>query len=100
MATFPPPWEGGCGPADPAISASFGSYLGSGYSPARGGTGEVGTVNAGSNTPVTVGPPPVQGRLYVQGNNLIILDNNTGNAYAVPLAAGLTAQPAIYSPTK
>jgi hypothetical protein len=38
--------------------------------------------------------------MYVQGNNLIILDNTTGNAYAVPLAVALAAQPAVYSPTK
>jgi hypothetical protein len=38
--------------------------------------------------------------MYLQGNNLIILDNNTGNAYAVPLATALSAQPAVYSPTK
>lgn len=100
MATFPPPWEGGCGPADPNLSGTFGSYTGSGYSSARGGTGEVGTINPGLNTPNTPAAPPAQVRTYIQGNNLIILDNNTGNAYAVPLAVGLTAQPAVYSPTK
>jgi hypothetical protein len=37
--------------------------------------------------------------MYVQGNNLIILDNTTGNAYAVPLAASIP-EPPLYSPTK
>jgi hypothetical protein len=99
MPSVPVPWEGGCGPADPALSRHFGSYTGSGYG-TRGGTGEVGTINAGLNTPVTPGPPPALVRIYIQGNNLVILDNNTGNAYAVPLAVALAAQPAIYSPTK
>jgi hypothetical protein len=97
MPSVPVPWEGGCGAADPALSRSFSTYAGTGYGPK--GTGEVGTINAGVNTPVTPGPPPAQARMYIQGNNLIILDNNTGNAYAVPLAVGLT-QPPIYSPTK
>jgi hypothetical protein len=37
--------------------------------------------------------------MYVQGNQLIILDNQTGNAYAVPLATAITQVP-LYSPTK
>lgn len=98
MATFPPPWEKGCGPADPAISGNFGTHTGSGYGP-RGGTGKVGTINAGANIPVTPGPPPAQTRIYIQGNNLIILDNTSGQAFAVPLAASIP-QPANYSPTK
>lgn len=95
MATFPPPWESGPGPADPAISnIQTGFYTGSGYGPVGQGTigtGEIATANPG--------PPPAQGRMYIQGNNLIILDNVTGNAYAVPLAVALT-QPPVYSPTK
>lgn len=90
---FPPPWESGPGPADPALSASFGSYNGSGY----GQVGQ-GTVGAGNPIVNTPGPPPAQTRMYIQGNNLIILDNRTGTAYAVPLAAQIP-QPSVYSPT-
>ena len=93
------PMEGGCGPADPGLSAVKDRYTGTGYNPVRGGTGEVGTINAGVSTPATPGPAPAQTRVYVQGNQLIILDNQTGTAYAVPLASQIP-QPAIYSPTK
>jgi len=91
------PMEGGCGAADPAVSAIKDRYSGSGY--AAKGTGEVGTINAGANTPNTPGPPPAQTRMFIQGNNLIILDNITGTAYAVPLAAQIP-QPSLYNPTK
>lgn len=93
MATFPPPWESGPGPADPAISASKGTYVGNGYGPIGQGT-------VGVGTPIVNQPagPPAQARMYVQGNQLIILDNQTGNSYAVPLATAL-AQPPVYSPT-
>lgn len=91
---FPPPWEAGPGPADPALSATFGSYTGSGYGPI--GQGTIGTGEIATASP---GPPPAQARMYVQANQLIILDNITGNAYAVPLATALP-QPPVYSPTK
>lgn len=87
--------ESGPGPADPAISKHKAEYTGSGYGPVGQGT-----VGVGKPYTVTPGPPPAQIRAYIQGNNLVILDNNTGNAYAIPLAVALAAQPAIYSPTK
>src|ERR1700746_3901567 len=97
-ARYPRGWESGCGPADPSLSnIRTTAYTGTGYGAV--GTGEVGTINAGANTPVTPGPAPVNGRMYIQGNQLIILDNQTGTAYAVPLATQIP-QPAIYSPTK
>lgn len=94
MATFPPPWESGPGPADPAISnIQTGFYTGSGYGPV--GQGTVGVGNPITGQP---GPPPAQTRSYIQGNNLVILDNQTGNAYAVPLAAAIP-QPPVYAPS-
>jgi|SRR5215475_12929568 hypothetical protein len=91
-------WESGCGPADPALSKiQTAPYLGTGYAVVP--AGEVGNINPGANTPVTPGPPPAQTRMFIQGNNLVILDNITGTAYAVPLAAQIP-QPAIYNPTK
>jgi hypothetical protein len=78
------PWEAGCGPADPALSANFGSYTGSGYNPVRRGSGEVGTINAGANTPVTPNPPRAQLRFYVGADgNLYALDNLTGKAWVM-----------------
>lgn len=88
------PMELGPGPADPALSAAKSSYTGSGYGPV--GQGTVGAGNPIVNTPAG---PPAQTRMYIQGNNLVILDNQSGTAYAVPLATQ-TPQPAIYSPTK
>jgi hypothetical protein len=94
----PSGWESGCGAADPSLSnIATTAYAGTGYSPMA--SGEVGAINPGLNTPVTPGPAPAQTRVYVQGNQLIILDNQTGTAYAVPLASQIP-QPAIYSPTK
>lgn len=95
MAVFPPPMESGPGPADPALSAVKDRYNGNGYGPVGQGT-----LGVGNKVPVTPGPPPAQVRIFIQGNNLIILDNTTGNAYAVPLAVALAAQPSVYSPTK
>lgn len=95
VAPWPPPRELGPGPSDPNISASKdASYVGSGY-------GQVGQGTIGVGYPIieTPGPPPAQARMYVQGSNLIILDNITGQAFAVPLAAAIP-QPPIYSPTK
>jgi hypothetical protein len=77
------------------LSATKDRYNGSGYGPVGQGT-----IGVGNPVAVTPGPPPAQVRIYIQGTNLIILDNNTGNAYAVPLATALSAQPAVYSPTK
>lgn len=93
------PWEAGCGPTDPLLSASFGSYAGSGYG-ARGGTGKVGTINAGASTAVTPGPAPAQIRTYIGSDGkLYALDNQTGQAFAVASATPVP-QPPIYSPTK
>lgn len=89
-----PPWELGPGPADPLISAHRQNYTGSGY----GAIGQ-GTIGVGNPITETPGPPPAQARMYVQGNQLIILDNQTGNAYAVPLATAIPQVP-LYSPTK
>jgi hypothetical protein len=89
-----PPWELGPGPADPNISGHRKDYTGSGYGPIGQGT-----IGVGNRVAVTPGPPPAQARMYIQGNNLIILDNTTGQAFAVPLAAAIP-QPANYSPTK
>jgi hypothetical protein len=89
-------WESGCGPADPSLSKiSTTAYAGNGYGTVA--SGEVGTINAGANTPVAPGPPPAQARMYVQGGVLYILDNVTGTAYAVGPTAQI--QPPIYSPT-
>jgi hypothetical protein len=97
-ARYPSGWESGCGPADPSLSnIRTTAYTGTGYGAV--GSGEVGTVNAGANTPVGTGAPPAQVRTYIQANQLILLDNATGTAYAVPLATQIP-QPAIYSPTK
>ena len=98
-AVFPPPWEGGCGPADPALSRSFGSYTGSGYSPTRGGTGEVGTINAGGFTPVGAQFPAAQLRFYLSGGNLYAVDYTTGTAYFMS-PSGVAPVPSGYTPTK
>lgn len=98
VVTTPPPWESGCGPADPAISGNFGGYSGSGYGTRRG-TGEVGTINAGANTPVTPGPQAAQVRFYVGSDgNLYALENITGKSFLV--SPGGSVQPPNYSPTK
>lgn len=96
MPSANPPWELGPGPADPAISASKGSYTGSGY--ATVGQGEVGTINAGGLTPVTPQPQSAQVRFYLSDGTLYILDNITGKAYSVAQSATVP-EPAIYSPT-
>jgi hypothetical protein len=82
-------------PSDPALNTVGDRYSGPGYGPVGQGT-----IGVGNPIVVTPGPPPAQVRIYIQGNNLIILDNDTGNVYAVPLAVALDAQPSIYSPTK
>jgi len=93
------PMELGCGPADPALSASKASYTGTGYNPTRGGTGEVGTISAGGNTPVTAGGVPAQLRAFIQGGQLYFIDAVSGTAYSVGPAVQVP-QPPIYSPTK
>ena len=115
MANVPtnmgPPMEQGPGPADRVLSQikSGGTawtnpgYVaggGNGYSPTRGGTGKVGTINAGVSTPVTPGPAPAQLRFY-QGSdgNLYALENQTGKAFVVGPALSVP-QPSVYSPTK
>jgi hypothetical protein len=73
---------------------------GTGYSPSRGGTGEVGTINPGLNTPVTPGPQPAQIRFYVGADGFLYgLDNVTGQSFKV-VAAGGAVQPANYTPTR
>jgi len=104
MANVPtnmgPPMELGCGPADPALSATIaGNYAGTGYNPVRGGTGEVGTINPGANTPVASQGQPAQLRGYVLGGQLYLVDSVTGTAYTVGPALQVP-QPPIYSPTK
>lgn len=91
---FPPPWELGPGPADPALSASFGSYTGTGYAPVGQGT-----INTGNPATVTPGPEAAQVRFYVGSDgNLYGLDNVTGTTFKV--APGGAAQPPNYSPTR
>jgi hypothetical protein len=84
----------GPGPADPIISSPSGnSYFGTGYGQVSRGTIGVGTLPA-----VTPQGAPAQVRMFLQGNNLIILDNS-GTAYVVPATATIP-QPGVYSPTK
>jgi hypothetical protein len=65
-----------------------------------GGTGEVGTINAGALTPVTPGPQPAQIRFYVGSDGFLYgLDNVTGQSFKV-VAAGGAVQPANYTPTR
>ena len=94
-----PPMELGCGPADPALSAVTNRYTGSGYNPARGGTGKVGTINAGAATPVTTQGQPAQLRFYIVNAQLYAEDNVTGTAYVIGPALQVP-QPPVYSPTK
>lgn len=94
-----PGWEAGCGPADPALSASFSSYTGSGYG-TRGGTGAVGTINTGTPASVTPGPQPAQVRSFVGSDgNLYGLDNRTGLTWKTTTAGG-PVQPGNYTPTR
>jgi len=96
--------ELGPGPADPVLSTiKTGGKAwvnpGTGYNPVRGGTGEVGTINPGLNTPVTPGPAPAQLRFYLGADgNLYALDNS-GKAFVMSPAASIP-QPSIYSPTR
>lgn len=93
------PWEAGCGPADPALSQSFSSYTGSGYGP-RGGTGEVGTINAGLSTPVPPAGFPAQVRWFIGADGqLHALTNQTGLDYTSTTSTN-PQQPPVYSPTK
>ena len=86
--------ESGPGPADPALSnIQTTLYTGTGY----GAVGQ-GTIGAGEIATATPGPPAAQVRMYVQGSNLIILDNISGQAFSVPASAAI--QPPNYSPTK
>jgi hypothetical protein len=93
-----PPWETGPLAADPALSASFGSYMGSGRGTMP--TGLVGTINAG--TPVTVTQPgsTVQVRLFKGSDgNLYILDNDN-NTYMVAAGGTLKPVPPVYAPSR
>lgn len=92
---FPPPWEQGPGPADPALSASFGSYTGSGYGPVGQGT-----INVGNPQTATPGPQPAQVRFFVgTDGNLYALDNITGLTWKSTTPGG-PVQPGNYTPTK
>lgn len=96
------PWELGCGPADPGISRINGPYStvpgGSGYG-ARGGSGEVGTINAGASTPVGAQFPPAQVRFYLSGGTLYALDNSSGQAYFLSASAVIPV-PSGYTPLR
>jgi hypothetical protein len=96
-----PAWEKGCGPADPALSAAQASYTGTGYG-VRGGTGEVGTINAGANTPVALAGFPAQVRFFIGADGqLHALTNQTGLDFVATSAPQTPAQqPPVYSPTK
>jgi hypothetical protein len=94
-------WESGCGPADPSLSKiSTIAYAGNGYGAI--GTGEVGTINAGANTPVALAGTPAQVRTFIGADgNLYAVGNQTTQTY---LITGPVANPppliGIYSPTK
>jgi hypothetical protein len=94
-------WESGCGPADPSLS-KIGTiaYAGNGY--AAVGTGEVGTINAGANTPVALAGTSAQVRTFIGADgNLYAVGNQTTQTY---LITGPVANPppliGVYSPTK
>jgi hypothetical protein len=94
-------WESGCGPADPSLSKiTTTAYAGNGYSTV--GTGEVGTINAGANTPVALAGTPAQVRTFIGADgNLYAVGNQTTQTY---LITGPVPNPppliGIYSPTK
>jgi hypothetical protein len=90
-------WESGCGPADPKLSnISTTAYTGTGYSVV--GTGEVGTINPGANTPVNPGMSVPRVRFFLgQDGNLYALTGG-GAAFVIPPTA-VPVQPPIYSPT-
>jgi hypothetical protein len=94
-------WESGCGPADPSLSKiGTTAYAGNGY--ANVGTGEVGTINPGANTPVAPAGTPAQVRFAIGADgNLYAVGNQTTQTY---LITGPVASPppliGIYSPTK
>lgn len=102
--TYPPPWESGCGPADPGLSQINGPYsgppaAGSGYAANRGGTGVVGTIGVGNAFAVGPQYPPAQLRFFIQGNTLYALDNRTGQTFFVSLS-GVTPVPGNNTPTR
>jgi hypothetical protein len=96
-----PAWELGCGACDPAISAvNTQAPSGTGYVPKA--SGEVGTINAGANIPVTTAGTPAQIRFFIGADgNLYAVGNQTTQTY---LITGPVASPpqliGIYSPTK
>lgn len=98
------PWELGCGPADPGISQINGPYStvpgGTGYSAARGGTGKVGTINAGLSTPVALAGFPAQVRFFIGADGqLHALTNQTNQDYTSTTSTS-PQQPPVYSPTR
>ena len=95
-------WESGCGPADPTLSKiATTAYTGTGYGTV--GVGEVGTINAGANTPVQASGTPAQVRFFIGADgNLYAVGNQTAQTY---LITGPVANPPpmvgnVYSPTK
>jgi hypothetical protein len=98
MATFPPPWELGCGPADPAISnINTQAPTGNGYARPVGR----GTINAGNPITVPLAGAPAQVRSYVEPDgNLYFLGNVSGATFSVPPSAIVPPEPPVYSPTK
>jgi hypothetical protein len=94
-------WESGCGPADPKLSnINTTAYTGAGYGTV--GTGKVGTINPGANTPVALAGTPAQVRFSIGADgNLYAVGNQTTQTY---LISGPVASPppliGVYSPTK
>jgi hypothetical protein len=102
-ARYPSGWESGCGPADPSLSnINTTAYTGTGYGVV--GTGEVGTINPGANTPVALAGTPVQVRFFIGGadGNLYAVGNQTTQTYLItgPVANPPQLVGGGYSPTK
>jgi hypothetical protein len=87
MATFPPPWESGPGPADPGLSSTFGSYTGSGYGP------PIGSSLAGIQAQKTLYPGPVQAQAMGAKANLVWRVDQNGVLWAYDAVSNLTFQP-------
>jgi len=95
-------WESGCGAADPALSnIATTAYSGNGYRPMA--SGEVGTINAGGNTPVALAGSPGQIRFSIGADgNLYAVDNQTAKTYLItgPVASPPPLVGNVYSPTR
>jgi hypothetical protein len=68
---------------------------GPGFAPGSPNTPTIGVGNIVLNPQ---GWPPAQTRMFIQGGQLYILDNESGTAYVVPASAQIP-QPSIYNPT-